>query len=68
MAKKTSHFDELAQDTGLANAERFFRITMSNSPIYTVMSQLIQRFTEINNIIAKFSKIFPKCFVLNSGA
>ena len=60
VAKKKRHFDELAEDTRLTNAEQRFRITVFNCVIDTVTSQLTQRFTAMNNIAAKFSVIFPR--------
>lgn len=43
MAKVTSHFDELAEDTRLANAEQRFRITVFNCLIDAETSELAHR-------------------------
>ncbi len=59
VAKKKRHFDELAEDTRLTNAEQRFRIMVFNCVIDIVTSQLTQRFTAMNNIAARFSVIFP---------
>ncbi len=59
VSKKKRHFDELAEDTRLTNAEQRFRITVFNCVIDTVTSQLTQRFMAMNDIASKFSIIFP---------
>lgn len=59
VAKKKRHFDELAEDTRLTNAEQRFQITVFNCVIDIVTTQLTQRFTSMNNVTAKFSVIFP---------
>ena len=60
VARKKRHFDELAEDTRLTNADERFRVTVFNCLIDTVTSQLTNRFTAMNNLIKKFSIIFPK--------
>jgi hypothetical protein len=59
VAKKKRHFDELAEDSRLINAEQRFRITVFNCLIDTVTTQVTQRFTAMNSVITKFSVIFP---------
>lgn len=54
------HFDELAEDSRLTNAEVRFRINVFNCLIDTVTSQLTQRFTSMNNLVTKFNIIFPQ--------
>lgn len=66
VSKKKRHFDELSEDSRLTNPEARFRINVFNCLIDTVTSQLTQRFTAMNKLVAKFSIIFPH--VLSSAA
>ena len=59
LSKTKRHFDELAEDSRLTNAEQRFRINVFNCLIDTVTSQLTQRFTSMNHLVTKFSIIFP---------
>jgi Domain of unknown function (DUF4371)/hAT family C-terminal dimerisation region len=59
VTRKKRHFDELAEDTRLTNAEQRFRITVFNCLIDTVTTQITQRFTAMHSLITKFTVIFP---------
>jgi len=59
VARKKRHFDELAEDSRLINAEQRFRITVFNCLIDTVTTQVTPRFTAMNSLITKVSIIFP---------
>lgn len=59
VSKTKRHFDELAEDSRLTNAEQRFRINVFNCLIDTVTSQLTQRFTQMNYLVTKFSIPFP---------
>ena len=66
VSRTKRHFDELAEDSRLTNAEERFRVNVFYCLIDTVTSQLTQRFTSMNNLVTKFSIIFPQ--VLSSTA
>jgi len=50
VARKKRHFDELAEDSHLINAEQRFWITVFNYLIDTVTTQITQKFTAMNSL------------------